>query len=450
MANVKFNRGTVAGLANLGSNPFDQVTLVRDTATAGSTDYNSIYLGTALVGTSMLGLMKPQKMQTPTYDYSETPTNISWAPATIGTATGNIASGVITTDVVNNEPIVTVRTLVDYATAIASGYAASASDSEILTAKAVTALVSSVADNTYYTAGGWGYNSTDWKTWTAIDSGTNGTHNFSFTLPVESDNIILRGTGQEQDYSNELLPTSKAVTTFVENYFAGLAGGMRYMGSISGAILTPPQGQSYKAGDVFIASGSFTIPAGTTHTTPLSVEAGDMVVINTGNGVTSLTADNSDVFERNLDGAITGTLTSGQMVRATASNAIESIDTAWDQVAQNSSRKDQLDVTRVTNGTAAASATQITIDDIYHAKYVQTSTTVASGFKSVMVDGAHSADTTDHSGYVAPALATNVKIDPATGEIQLTYQPTGAQQSSTINVAESITNINGILEWHEL
>jgi hypothetical protein len=439
----------VAGLNNLGSNPFDQVTLVRDTATAGSTDYNSIYLGTALVGTSMLGLMKPQKMQTPTYTYGGS-TTISWAPATIGTSTGNIASGVITTDVVNNEPIVTVRTLVDYATASVSGYAASATDSEILTAKAVTSLITSAGgyytDGSGTTNGGWAYNQTSWNTWTAVHT-IDPLKNISFTLPVESDNIVLHGTSPNQDYSNELLPTSKAVATFVEDYFAGLAGGMRYMGSISSATLTPPQGQSYKAGDVFIASSAFTI--GTAPDPTVSVELGDMVVIKSGDNVTTLTTSNCDVFERNLDGAITGTLTTGQMVRATASNAIESIDTLWHQVAKNSSRNDQLDITPVTNGTAGT-ATTITIDDIFHAKYVQTSTTVASGFKSVMVDGAHSADTTDHSGYVAPALATNVKIDPETGEIQLTYQPTGASTATEINVAQWLVEHNQLLEWHEL
>lgn len=450
MANVKFNRGTVAGLANLGSNPFDQVTLVRDTATAGSTDYNSIYLGTALVGTSMLGLMKPQKMQTPTYTYGETTTTISWAEATIGTNSGNIASGVITTDVVTPNggtatPMTTVRKLVDYATAYqvdGQGHNTyTPLDSEILTAKAVTALVGTITKNTYY--GNFLRNETPniW-TYTAEDlAGIN--HPISITLPVAT---TLTAT------DNENVPTSKAVADF----FAGYAGGMRYVGSITGSEQNPPTiPVGTKTGDVFIASGdAFNIPAGT-GTSPVHVEPGDMIVIK---GVatpteqsTALTSDKCDVFERNIDGAITGSLTNGKFVIATGTNTVGSVDLIYDRVTQNSNALNTITVTTWRNQTQGTGddVHTYTIDDIYHAKYVETVTASGTTLKGVIVDGTHDS-TTGYTDYQKPAVSEKVQINPTTGEIVLTYQPTGAEQPSTINVAESITNINGILEWNDL
>lgn len=391
MAQVKFNRGTRETISG--------ATLTTNEVTFGSMPagtYDSIYLGNFLVGTTIMGLMKPSEMKTPTYTYGDS-TTVSWAEATIGTT---FSSGVITTDVITPDggtatPMTTVRKLVDFATASASGYSALASDSEILTAKAVTALVSSVADNTYYTSGGWNYTpaggtAAGWNTWTAIDSGTAGAHNFAFTLPIadptaanydpsqdttslvtpaqvvdfagandiyhktgswgsSSDwktytaapykgttqltgqdattyalsftlpvedwstdqGITKHGAAGSEDYYDDHLPTSKAVAKFVESYFASIAGGMRYCGTI-GADGALPSGSlaPYKSGDVFIATADVVVSG-----TKLA-EEGDMIIIRTlASGVNSVPAgtiiNNSqyiaqyDVYERNLTGAVT-------------------------------------------------------------------------------------------------------------------------------------------------
>lgn len=413
MANVKFNRGLRSTIEDSQTLTYNEVSIGRETA---DNSWDSIYLGTALVGTSMLGLMRPQKMQTPTYTYPQGQSaTISWAEATIGTGEGNIASGVITTDVVSGSPITTVRKLVDYATASVSGYAASATDSEILTAKATASLISSAGG--YYSAGGWNYtpqggSATGWDTWTAlhsIDSGKNfqftlpiavtsgdnynpatdtthlvtpaqavqfagdndiyhksgdwGTganwntytaqaykgntlltdsttptasaYALSFTVPVETGNIVKHGETTPDYYDNHL-PTSKAVATFVENYFSTIAGGMRYCGTI-GADGKLPSGSlaPYKPGDVFIATADITL-GGTK-----VADAGDMIVIRTlASGVESVEAGTSindstkiaqyDVFERNIDGAVTAVnnLATNKMVVGDAadSKTVKTVD----------------------------------------------------------------------------------------------------------------------------
>ena len=444
MAQVKFNRGQRSLIEASQTLTTNEISLARESASGN--DWNSIYLGTYLVGTSMLGLMKPQLMQTPTYTYGEQ-TTVQWAEATIGTT---FASGVITTDLVGTEnptPMTTVRKLVDFATASQSGYAANANDSEILTAKAVTALVASVSDNTYYTDGGWNYtpsggSATGWNTWTAIDSGTNGAHNFSFTLPTESGNIVKHGTSPNEDYSNELLPTSKAVATFVENYFSSVAGGMRYKGSLD-ATEAATTTEAYQAGDVFIAAATIS---------SIGAEQNDMVVVKApiaeGGAFSS---SNCDVFERNLDGAVTisENMTSGQFVVATGAGTVESAELIYDRVSQNSNAKNTITVTPYTNLTAGSDVT-ITIDDIYHAKFVNTAQdNTTNSFKDVMIDGTYSSDSS-HTTYQAPAHTSNVQINPAQGEIKLMYTASGAQTATPINVAESITNITSTLEWNDL
>jgi hypothetical protein len=340
MANVKFNRGTLVSLTHLGSNPFDQLTLVRDNP-RDTTGYNSIYLGTDLVGTSMLGLMKPQKMQTPTYTYNQQGqvTNISWSEATISTGLANIESGVITTDLITPSggsatPMTTVRKLINYQDASSPVYSQYASDSEILTAKAVTALVAKLSDNTYYEGGGWNYQSSGWNTWTAIDVGTS-TYDFSFTLPTE-DSIATYNTNPDPDdtpiygYHTDKIPTSKAVADFVEDYFGDLAGGMRYCGALSSALIQA----GTKTGDVFIASSPFSIYEPDTSTIGWAVEIGDMIVIKGINSPTisveELTSDKCDVFERNLTGSVTAPSDLGRnnMVvgNATDTKTIKTVD----------------------------------------------------------------------------------------------------------------------------
>lgn len=320
MAQVKFNRGQRSSIEALtGEGIFNQVSIGRDT-TADSWD--SIYLGNLMVGTSLLRLIKPTAMPVPTFGDQTT-----WTPTTPASGT----SLVITADYNGTSAITTARNLVDYATASAQGYAQQASDSEILTAKAVTALVATVSDNTYYTdgsgntAGGWNYNSAGWKTWTAVDAGTQAAHNISFTLPVEAQSdggIVKHGTAPSDDYSDTLLPTSKAVAEFVAAYLASFAGGMRYIGSL--ADTTAPAGT--KPGDVFIASAAIS---------DLGAEANDMIVVNDTYTNGNFTAANTDVFERNLDGAVTKSpndLTTYGVVYANGTSVVQS--TAAGQVGQ--------------------------------------------------------------------------------------------------------------------
>ncbi len=350
-------------------------------------------------------------------------------------------------------PMTTVRKLVDYAGATAQGY--TANDSEILTAKAVTALVSSVADNTHYGNFTRGTGQSLW-TWTAAEQGTTQYGDLTITIPTEStitkDYNTASSGDPVYDYHPDKVPTSKAVTDFVETYFAGLAGGMRYEGSI-GSTTVPADS---KSGDVFIASQAFTI--GTAPTT-ISVEAGDMIVLNstytaTAGQTGTLTTTNCDVFERNLNGAVTisSSMTSGQFVVATGAGTVESADIIYDRVTQNSNALNTITVTTWTNQTegTGSDVNTYTIDDIYHAKFVNTAQdNSTNSFKDVLIDGTYS-DDSGHTTYQAPKHTSNVQINPAVGEIQLHYTASGAQTATTINVAESITSINNTLEWNEL
>ena len=441
MDQVKFNRGQRSVIEASQTLTTNEISLARESASGN--DWNSIYLGTYLVGTSMLGLMKPQMMIEPVYTTGSTPT-IDWAnstTATIGGVSGNLTSAVVTADWNGTSALTTCRRLVNATEASSSGY--TANDSEILTAAAAAALVTSAGgyytDGSGTTAGGWDYQSAGWNTWTAVHS-IDTTKNISFTLPVESNNIVKHGTSPNEDYSDELLPTSKAVATFVTDYFAGLAGGMRYEGSI--ASTTVPADS--KSGDVFIASQAFTI--GTAPDT-ISVEAGDMIVLNSTYSATAgqtgtLTTTNCDVFERNIDGAITGTLTTSKFVVASGAHTIQTADVVFDTVVAGN-RSDKITVTHYIDN-VAGTPFDITIDDVYHAKYVDVKQdNTPNSFKDVLIDGTHSNDTTNHDTYQAPKRTSNVQINPAAGEIQLNYTASGAQTATTILVGDA-------LSWHDL
>ena len=311
MAQVKFNQGLVS-LSS--SNPIDNIGFLYENAPTGGNppDAGYIYLGPILSATKYLKATDPQGMYTPayTYDTNGNIDSVTWSRAVIGNNTGNIPKVVVTADYMDpaggtdNSPITTCRRLIDSNDASASGY--TSSDNQILTAKAVTKMISS--NGGYYYNGGWNYNSSGWNTWTARHS-IDESHNIFFTLPVEVNDIELHGESPNTDYSNTLLPTSKAVATFVEEYVAGLAGGMRYMGSISSTTLPVLSEGHYKSGDVFIASQSFWISNGSPG--PLEqhkvVDVGDMIVLNStfASTDTSLTYTNCDVFERNIEGAVT-------------------------------------------------------------------------------------------------------------------------------------------------
>ena len=384
MANVKFNRGLEATLLGLATEPVNDITVTK---VADVGNYDSLYIGKQMIGTSLLRKMDPSSMPVPTFGESTTWTSTTPASGTSLVITADYAS---TTQGGTASPIMTARTLVDAAGVAASGY--EATDSQILTAAAVEALVDAVSGDTFHTQGGFGgtytkQNGADvasytdaWYIYRALST-TAGTNDLVVTLPVEtqaSGGIVLHGTAPDQDYSDTLIPTSKAVTKFVEDYFAGVAGGMRYCGTLSSGTL-PTDGQSgymgpYKSGDTFKASTGFTITDGSTTKT---VEAGDMIVLNSSFQSSDLTLSltNCDIFEQNLTGAVT----------------------AANNFAQNT--------ILYSDGTAktAASASHITVSE-----------------------------------------------SSTTAELTIVHIPTGESNPVTVNVAQDIIDLQDGLEWHDL
>ena len=379
MANVKFNRGLEATLLEMATEPVNDITVTK---VANNANYDSLYIGKQMIGTSLIRKMVPTDMWVPTMTLSGETWTTEWRRVTPDSLNGKL---VITADYTNlggggnASAIMTARTLVDYEGVNADGYVAT--DGQILTARAIQDLITEgggyYTDGSNNTRGGWNYQSTGWSTWTAVHSidthksiaftlpmantgvsgydastdtehlmtpaqiyalvtgndtyhgtgawGTSDAWNtytakyykggteiassgtgyqaLSFTLPVETGIIVKHGE-TNPDYWDDHMPTSKAVAEFVEDYFSGVAGGMRYCGSISAASI--PAGT--KTGDVFIASVAFDILPSTQGVT-WHVEQGDMVVIKGIGTPTSstqtLNSEYCDVFERNLDGSVT-------------------------------------------------------------------------------------------------------------------------------------------------
>jgi hypothetical protein len=373
MAQVKFNRGTRAAIAQQSDS------LTTDQVTFGSKPagtYDSIYLGNFLVGTSMIGLMTPAELKTPVYTYTEgqSPTVTYSTDASIDatSGTGHFEHAVITADWNGTSAITTARRLVDWKTINAGGY--TLTDSDILTAKAVTSLISASAGNTWYqnftesnwtwtaavqdttlqtqtnlsftlpianTSGGsydpstdathlmtadqiyavatgnntyhgtGTWDSTEWNVYTAkyykngteVASGATGYQALSFTLPVHT-----WSNAAAYAADNTHLTTPKQVA----DYLATFTSAMNYRGQLTNAMATGTHSDAYQIGDVFIASEAIT---------SIGAEAGDMVVVKTAIPantafVSTGTGENCDVFERNLDGAVTAdaTLAENHMV----------------------------------------------------------------------------------------------------------------------------------------
>lgn len=469
---IKFNRGLRSKIGNNGTN---DVAFIADS----STNWDSIYLGSMLVGTSLLGLMKPSKLKYKATDGG------NWADLTIASSgASTLSSAVITTDMVGTTPAATMtaRKLVDYAGAGASGYAPG--DNELLTAKAVKriadAAASSVNIDTWYTSGT--FDTSTW-TWTASNSGGTGNPDLTFTLPVTT--TFTSATDDAH------IPTTEAVS----EYIANLSGGMRYCGSLASTTL-PASGATgymgpYKAGDVFIASAAITISASNP---TLKAEIGDMIVLKGDSTITTLSSTNCDVFERNLTGAVTttDTLTSGKLIvgngtetirtlattkggllYSSAANTVANLaigttgqhlvvngtndnrvpawaDTYYEKVAGVSGHANQFTVTPYTNGTAG-SPTTITINDVAHATAADSATdatnatnvkqtlTSANEFRPILV----TASSNPTSGNNAQVNYENgVTINASTKTLKATeVQVTDG--TLTVNVFDTLT-------WHTL
>lgn len=95
--------------------------------------------------------------------------------------------------------------------------------------------------------------------------------------------------------------TPKGVYDAINAVLPGLAGAMQFKGTVASAAAIP---QTYKVGEVYVASAAFTIGSGSS---ALSVEAGDMLIATTARTTASNTPDPAHwaVVEQNLTGAVT-------------------------------------------------------------------------------------------------------------------------------------------------
>ncbi len=452
---IKFNRGL---RSKIGSNGTNDVAFIADS----STNWDSIYLGQLLVGTSLLGLMKPSKLK-----YKATDSG-NWADLTIASSgTSTLSSAVITTDMVGTTPAATMtaRKLVDNATATANNY--TPGDNEILTAKAAKSIAQAAASsantNTWYQNND--FEASTW-TWQATEQGGLGHGNLTFTLPVTDSS----DTFASDDDASLVTPAA------VASYFAGLSGGMRYRGALANTTL--PSGT--KPGDVFIASAAISGIC----------EANDMIVINNSYTSGALTASNCDVFERDLTGAVTTgeTLASGKLIVGNGSKTIKTLATtaggllysssanvvadlpigtagqhlvvsnskpAWantyyEMVAEVSGHANQFTVTPYQNGTAQT-ATTITINDVAHATAADSATdatnatnvkqtvTTANEFRPILVTASSSPTSGNNA---AVNYETGVTINASTKTLKATeVQVTDG--TLTVNVFDTLT-------WHTL
>lgn len=475
MANVKFNRGL---LDNLASNGNDALAFLAES----STDYGYLYLGQTLVASRFLKALDPTNTYHPTVastgDYINRIDGWSnsnsgpWADQTSHNITGIVltADHFQATGESSASPHVTSRSLIG----VINGTGYVAKENEILSAYATQQLISENIGNndTYHGTGTWG-SSTDWMTYTAkyyrgsteVTSGT-GYHALSFTLPMAD-------SFSASDESHLVTPKQ------IADYFAGLAGGMRYCGAIGATGALPTNSLApFKEGDVFIASANVVV-SGTT-----LAEEGDMIVINSlASGVTSVPAGtlindttkiaSYDVFERNLNGAVTksadlttngvvyatGTSTvasttvgnAGQILKSTGNAAPTWVDYYYQVIAAVQDHANQFTVTPYTNGTAG-SATTITINDVEHAtnadKVKQTVSTTNSDKPLLIGEGSTS------GSYQDVSYSAAISANASTGDVTTTGKVTAATaivtESDTDLATTGHIDVAHSLTWHVL
>lgn len=361
MASVKFNRGTIDQAGNNGADALGFLAKGSSGTPTTAGDYGYLYLGTQMVATKYL---KDLVVNGDFYTGSTPDQNDLIVSLSYNSGNPIVGAGkrFVTDSVVNP-----------------SSGTYSPADTDIMSALAVANYVSAQigANDTYHGTGDWDSNT--WNKYVAkyykggveVTSGDD-YHALEFTLPVAQ-------TFTNTDDTH--LVTPKAIA----DYFAGLAGGMRYCGAVSNTTLPTGTGTlaPYKAGDVFIADTAFTIGTGTT----VSVEVGDMIVLKGPGTITTLSTTNCDVFERNLDGAVhkASDLTANTVILGAGTDSIKSLangsdgqmlsmvssvpawaDYVYQTVEEVSGNANQILVKTVTNGTANAGTT-ITINDVQHA-----------------------------------------------------------------------------------
>lgn len=307
---VKFNQGTKAQ-ASL--NLSDEIGFLADSASLQTaSDFGYLYLGSKLVATKYLSQMDPV------------------GPGTTMVAPTADNPRVILSVLSNSNSVVSTSRLVKYSQMVAQSGgsytydpSAQSADDDILTARAANALVGRMmsTNDKYHSSGAWGTNpntstTTNWYTYTATN--VNSAPDLQFALPV------VDSTGGFAPTDDTHLITPKAIA----DYFSSLAGGMRYAGSLTSSTLPTGTGTlaPYKTGDVFIAASAFTVG---TSPNQRSVDSGDMIVLNgnytTGNLAYSGGVWNFDLFERNLDNAVTGSGTAGALTKWNTSSSVSSI-----------------------------------------------------------------------------------------------------------------------------
>jgi hypothetical protein len=144
---------------------------------------------------------------------------------------------------------------------------------------------------------------------TEVQAGGTNYQALEFTIPTMTSSST---TGFATDDTHLVTPAA------VANYFANLAGGMRYRGVLTST--TAPTGT--KPGDVFIA--------GTGGIAALGAEENDMIIVNENYTTGNLTNSNTDVFERNIDGAVSTseTLSDGKLILGAGSKTVKGLATA--------------------------------------------------------------------------------------------------------------------------
>jgi hypothetical protein len=391
----------------------------------------------------------------------------------------------------SSNPILTTRSLI---TATSSTYSWSSNDN-VPTAKVIADFVSKqqAANDIYHKTGTWG-SSTNWNVYTAkcykgtseVASGATGYQELKFTLPIST------ATGSSYASDSTHLTTPKQVA----DYIGQLAGAMEYKGELTTAMYTTHP--AYEPGDVFIAKDA---------NSTLGIEVGDMVIVNTAMAanaafVTSGTGKNCDVFERNIDGAVTAgnDLGANMLILGNSNKTIKTLSThkgaiiyssdadtigellisattgqhlvvkstglpgwensQWEHVAQKANtgsgstlvhNEATLVITDHENTTT--SSREITIDYVAHATQAESATSADSATNATYVGMSESSDTS------TPILVRGAKNGQTTNYgVKYDSQITVNASTNTLNAAEVVLNggtstsvsVYDTLIWHTL
>ena len=445
MAQVKFYRGTVDQVSNI---PADALGFIAKGSAGTPTtagDYGYIYLGTTLVATKYLDQMEVSGFGTqPT---AKNPRIVSLEY----NATKNY---------VDSRKLVLGAEVADTSTVYTPA------DTDILTALATSNLITkmSAAADKYHSNGGWaqtpsGGTADAWYTYRS--TGTN-IADIVITLPIA--NTSAAGYDYATDTSHLTTPSQ------VATYFSTLAGGMRYCGALS----TNSIPANSRCGDVFIASAKITIQPSVA-VDPRTIESGDMVVLNShytsGNLAYSGGYWNFDQFERNLDGAIhySGTtgLTSNTVILGAGTDSVQSLangtagqvlkigsggtpewgtdssDDNYYRTTKDTSEPTKLLVTHYKNGTVVTNDAGdtgyvqgvLTIDTITQSNKVKQTVSTTNSNKPLLIGAGGTSAT-----YQTVSYSSKINANASTGDITAhNITVGGGSGESTIDVYTTLT-----------